>query len=298
MPAEDAPPLGAFADALVDVDHIRSFMEEVVRPLKEEEEALAKPWRSGFRVQLPFFRLLDERQQAHLRGIFAHMLPDPEVELAAFDREELILLDVLSETYVTQARIFAELMGDHEYRVTSHVRRDAPGRAIALTLSASVFVFDAPDRHRKRRYRYQNIYGNRHVTPEGRCRLKGHLRLAETVRALEFRSSPLLMLAVHPEGSRYKMAFKQESQVVSDTFTSRMMEVTFHANSSFHAYTDVRPLAEIQAELDEDPEPEGEAQDPTPPPQPGSPSQRLAPPTPRPDVDSDPDPDPSSGAPS
>ncbi len=261
MSADEPHPTGAFAEALVDAESIRSFMREVVEPLKEEEEALAAPWRSGFRVQLPYFHLLDERQQAHLRGIFAHMLPDPDVELAAFDREELILLDVLSETYVAQAKIFSELMGDHEYQVTSHIRRDAPGRVIALTLSASVFVFDAPDRNRKRRYRYQNIYGNRHVTPEGRCRLKGHLRLSETVRALEFRSSPLLLLAIHPEGEQYKMAFKQESQVLSDTFTSRMMEVTFHASSSFHAYTNVSPLSEIQSKLNEM-EGEDDVQDP------------------------------------
>lgn len=250
MPTDDSQPTAAFADALLDVESIRGFMEDVVRPLKEEEESLAKPWRSGFRGQLPYFRLLDARQQAHLRGIFAHMLPDPDVDLSAFEREERILLDVLSETYVTQARIFAELMGDHDYQVVSHVRRDAPGRVIALTLSASVFVFDAPDRYRKRRYRYQNIYGNRHVNPDGRCRLKGHLQLTETVRALEFRSSPLLLLAIHPEGRQYKMAFKQESQVVSDTFTSRMMEVTFHASSSFHAYTNVSPLSELQDKLD------------------------------------------------
>lgn len=254
MPSDEPKASGAFAGALVDAEHIRRFLDETVRPLKQQEETLAKPWRSGFRGQLPYFALLDERQQVHLRGIFAHMLPDPDVEVARFDREERILLDVLAETYITQARVFAELMADHEYRVTSHVRRDAPGRLIALTLSASVFVFDSPDANQKRRYRYQNIYGNRHVTPEGRCRLKGHLRLAEAVRALEFRTSPLLMLAVHPEGARYKMAFGHESRVVSDTMTSRMREVTFHASSSFHAYTDVRPLAEIQAELDEEDE--------------------------------------------
>ena len=252
MNPDDSLPTGAFADALLDVKSIERFMDEVVAPLKAEEEGLAKPWRSGFRVQLPFYRLLDVRQQAHLRGIFAHMLPDPDVDLEAFDREELILLDVLAETYVTQARIFAELMGDHEYQVVPHVRRDVPGRVIALTLSASVFVMDAPDRHRKRRYRYQNIYGNRHVSPDGRCRLKGHLRLTETIRALEFRSSPLLLLALHPEGTQYKMGFKQESQVVSDTFTSRMMEVSFHASSSFHAYTNVSPLSEIQGQLEDE----------------------------------------------
>ena len=50
------------------------------------------------------------------------------------------------------------------------------------------------------------------------------------------------------------MEFPKESQVVSDTMTSRMREVTFHASSSFHAYTNVRPLAEVQDEGDEEPD--------------------------------------------
>jgi hypothetical protein len=159
-------------------------------------------------------------------------------------------------------------MDQHDYRVVSKVRRDVPGRIIAMTLSASVFIFDAPDEHRKRRYRYQNIYGNRHVEPDGRCRLKGHLRLAEVMRALEFRTSPLLMLAVHPEGVAYRMGFEHESQVVSNTFTSQMMEVSFNASSSFHSYTDVRPLSELEAEAvaeDEDEEDDDDFHDRPPP---------------------------------
>lgn len=254
MTLDDRNRQGPFSAALVGEAEIRRFMERQIRPLKDEEEALSKPWRSGFRGKLPFFGLLDIRQKEHLRGIFAHMLPGPEVEVGAFDREERILLDVLAETYITQARVFVELMGKHEYRVTGQVKRDTPGRIIALTLSASVFVLDAPDAEQRRRYRYQNIYGNKHVTPEGRCRLKGHMRLEETLRAEEFRSSPLLMLAIHPEGSDYRMEFRQESKVVSDTMTSKMREVTFHASSSFSAYTNVRPLAEVRAEGDEEPD--------------------------------------------
>lgn len=243
---------GAFAEALMDAARIRAFLDECVRPLKEEEEGLAKQWRPGFRVKLPFFALLDERQQAHLRGIFSHMLPDPDIPVESFDREELILLDVLSETYVFQSKVFVDLMDQHDYRVVDKVRRDVPGRIIAMTLSASVFIFDAPDENRKRKYHYQNIYGNRHVEPDGRCRLKGHLRLAEVMRALEFRSSPLLMLALHPEGVAYRMGFEHESQVVSNTFTSQMMEVSFNANSSFHSYTNVSPLDEVEAEGQDD----------------------------------------------
>lgn len=257
MPPDELQAAGAFAEALVDAERIRRFLDARIRPLKEEEESLAKPWRSGFRGKLPFFALLDQKQQGHLRGIFSHMLPNADVDVEAFDREERILLDVLSETYIAQARVFVELMEEHHYRVISQVRRDAPGRVIALTLSASVFMMDAPDAQQKRRYRYQNIYGNRHVTPDGRCRLKGHFRLGEMIRALEFRSSPLLMLAVHPEGARYKMAFGQESQVVSDTMTSRMMEVAFHASSTFHSYTNVRSMSEIQAEDNDEDEEEG-----------------------------------------
>lgn len=246
---------GAFAEALVDAERIREFLDDKVRVLKEEEEeGLAKQWRSGFRVKLPFFGLLDERQQAHLRGIFSHLLPDPDIPVTNFDREELILLDVLSETYVVQSRVFVDLMDQHDYRVVAKVRRDAPGRIIAMTLSASVFIFDAPDENRKRKYHYQNIYGNRHVEPDGRCRLKGHLRLADVMRALEFRTSPLLMLAVHPEGVAYRMGFEHESQVVSNTFTSQMMEVSFNASSSFHSYTNVRPLSEVEAEAEDDDE--------------------------------------------
>ncbi|MFH2005171.1 MAG: hypothetical protein ABI333_01160, partial [bacterium] len=252
MNSEPPPPAGAFTEALIDAARIRSFLEEQVRPLKEEEEALAKPWRPGFRVKLPYYGLLDGRQQEHLRGIFVHLLPDMDIAVERFDREELILLDVLSETYIAQSRIFVELMDQHDYRVVPNARRDMPGRLIALTLSASVFIFDAPDENHKRQYRYQNIYGNRHVEPHGRCRLKGHLRLAHAMRALEFRTSPLLMLAVHPEGVAYRMEFLHESQVVSDTFTSRMQEVSFSASSSFHSYTDVRPISEVEAEADDD----------------------------------------------
>lgn len=258
MPSSDRNISGVFPAALVGEEQIRDFLREHVKPLKDEEEALAKPWRSGFRAQLPFFSLLDDRQQAHLRGIFSHMLPSPEVEVEDFDREERILLDVLSETYIAQARVFAELMSEHDYQVLPVVKRDMPGRVIALTLSASVFVFDVPDARQIRRYRYQNIYGNRHVSPEGKCRLKGHMRLAETIRSQEFRSSPLLMLAVHPETAQYRMGFREESKVVSDTMSSRMKEVTFHASSSFHAYTNVRPLAEVQSEVDEDPDDVGD----------------------------------------
>ncbi len=239
---------GAFAEALVNAERIRAFLDEHVRPLKEEEEGLAKQWRPGFRVKLPFYALLDERQQEHLRGIFSHLLPDVDVPVESFDREELILLDVLSETYVVQSRVFVDLMDQQDYRVVSKVRRDMPGRIIAMTLSASVFIFDSPDGHKKRKYHYQNIYGNRHVEPAGRCRLKGHLRLAEVMRALEFRTSPLLMLAIHPEDVAYRSGFEHESQVVSNTFTSQMMEASFNASSSFHSYTDVRPLSEIVAE--------------------------------------------------
>lgn len=262
MSEEPLEASGAFAEALVDADRIRAFLDENVRPLKEEEEGLAKQWRPGFRVKLPFHSLLDARQQEHLRGIFSHLLPDLDVPVESFDREELILLDVLSETYVVQSKVFVDLMDQHDYRVVSKVRRDMPGRIIAMTLSASVFIFDGLDANRKRKYHYQNIYGNRHVEPAGRCRLKGHLRLAEVMRALEFRTSPLLMLAIHPEDVAYRMGFEHESQVVSNTFTSQMMEVSFNASSSFHSYTNVRPLSEVQAEgEDEDEDEDGDGPD-------------------------------------
>ncbi len=249
---------GAFADALVSAERIREFLHECVRPLKEEEEALAKQWRPGFRVRLPFYSLLDERQQEHLRGIFAHQLPDPDIQVDSFDREELILLDVLAETYVAQSLVFVDLMDRHEYQVVPRVSRDAKGRIIAMTLSASVFILDGPDEHRRRRYRYQNIYGNRQVEPDGRCRLKGNLRLAEVMRASEFRSSPLLMLAVHPDDVAYRMGFDHESKVMSQTFTSQMMERSFIASSCFQGYTNVHPLDELSVD-DEDEDGEGDA---------------------------------------
>ena len=140
MPPDDHDSQGTFSAALVDGEQIRRFLSDRVQPLKDEEEGLAKPWRSGFRGKLPFYGLLDERQKTHLRGIFAHMLPSPEVEIGVFDREERILLDVLAETYVTQARVFAELMGEHDYQVTSVVKRDVPGRVIALTLSDDIDI--------------------------------------------------------------------------------------------------------------------------------------------------------------
>jgi hypothetical protein len=228
---------GAFADALVDAARIRTFIEREVTALKAQENGLAAPWRSGFRAQLPYHRLLSDRQRQHLRGIFAHLLPPPEIGADDFERDERILLDVLSETYVMQSQVFVDLMGSHDYEVLDETERDVGGRIIALSLSASIFFLDVPDRNRMRLYRYRNIYGNKELTPEGRCRLKGTPRLAKPLKAVEFRSSPLMLLAVHREGVPYRLPFLSESQVVSNTFTSRMAQVTFHASQSFFNYT-------------------------------------------------------------
>ena len=48
------------------------------------------------------------------------------------------------------------------------------------------------------------------------------------------------------------MGFENESKVVSSTFTSRMMEVSFNASSSFHSYTDVRDAVGSGDDEDDD----------------------------------------------
>ena len=129
----------------------------------------------------------DTRQQAHMRGIFARMLPDPDVPLDKFDRDERILLDVLAETYITQASVFADLMDEHSYVMVEVVERDVPRRVIALSLSASIFFLAEPDGQSKRRYRYSNIYGNQEIRPEGRCRIKGNLRVGKPIPEIDGR---------------------------------------------------------------------------------------------------------------
>jgi hypothetical protein len=253
---------GAFGEALVDAVHIRSFIERDVASLKVQETGLAAPWRSGFRAQLPYHTLLGERQRQHLRGIFAHLLPAPDVPPEDFERDERILLDVLSETYVMQAQVFIDLMGSHDYEVVDEASREVGGRIIALSLSASIFFLDIPDRNRQRLYRYRNIYGNKELTPEGRCRLRSTPRLAKPLKAAEFRSSPIMMLALHPEGIPYRLPFMSESQVVSNTFTSRMAQVTFHASQSFFNYTNPGAVLPEAPGTNEDDEDRGDGGDP------------------------------------
>jgi hypothetical protein len=226
MTEESSKNDGAFARMLADEDGIRRFMDEVVQPLRKKAANPVPTWRLGFRSSLPFYRLLDERQGLHLRSIFRHALPDRDIGVELFEQEERIELDLLAEKYVSQAQIFADLMGEYQYEVAPQTRRDVSGRIIGLTLSGSVFFLDTPGDGLERSYRYSNIYGNRDVEPAGKCLLKGHPRVGHCLRTNQFRSSPLLLIAVHPGDAADEQDLAELSGMVRVALSTRVEELS------------------------------------------------------------------------
>lgn len=230
---------GAFGTALVSPTSIRRFQKDVLEEIRKQELELPQPaWRRKFRADLPFWKLLGQDQQSHLRQIFAHVLPDTDVVLDSFDHEEKLMLDVLSETYIKQAMAFAELVENQDYKVYTRLPRDYAGRILALTLSASLFFYEDPDEYGKRQYTYHNIYGNETIPSKGRCRVKGTFSANERIETLEFRSSPVQLLATHEAGVARKSGFEQESRQFQKTFVSTFLPIPKKAKETFTGFVE------------------------------------------------------------
>ena len=230
---------GAFAGALVSASSIRRFQQDVMKNLQEQESELADPaWRRKFRTDFPFWKLLSHEQQNHLRQIFAHVLPDPDVSTESFDQEERLMLDVLAETYMKQAMPFAELVESQAYQIYTRLPRDYPCRIPGLTLSASLFFFEEPDDFGKRQYTYRNIYGNETIPDTGRCRIKGAFTANQRIETLEFRTSPVQLLATHKPGEERKSGFAEESRQFHKTFVSTFLPIPVKARETFTGFID------------------------------------------------------------
>ncbi len=226
-----------FGKALSGVDGMKRFREEVLFPLQEQEKGIPRPeWRQKFRRELPFWRLLNSDQRKHVRSIFAHMLPDPDVDTSSFDSEERLMLDIVAEEYIRQALSFADTVESEEYRPKNEVERDHPGRVLVLTLSASLFFFDVPDQYGKRGYSYQNIYGNNSIPSTGRCRLKGGFKCGESLMALEFHTSAVQLVAdTEAKVSRFR-EFEYESKLFHRSFSDTFHGISVKSRQSFSGF--------------------------------------------------------------
>ena len=222
---------GAFGHALDSIDSIKKFRKEVLESLEREEQSLADlAWRKKFRRELPYWKLLGDEQKKHVRGIFSHMLPDPDIVVDAFDKNELLWLDAVAEQYVRQALIFAGSVGANDYRLIPSVERDLSSRFVVLTLSASLFTFDVPDELGKRAYQYKNIYGNRSIPLSGRCRLKGGIAVGEQLKTVEFHSSPVQLVA-QGDAEVVIRAFDQDSHVFHRSFNDSFSSIAVKSHS-------------------------------------------------------------------
>ena len=198
----------------------------MIAPLKRHEVGVDPAFRPGFRAGLPYYRLLDASQQEQLRGLFAHLLPAAAVTVTDYSRDEKVELDLLAETYVGQARAFAELMAQYEFDIAHQTRRDAKGVITALSLSGSIFFLGHPSPTLERSYRYTNIYGNRKVEPTGSCVVKSHPCVGHRLRTDQFRSTTLLLLAVHPSDVADGEDLASLSQSIHTGISSRMAEIS------------------------------------------------------------------------
>ncbi len=220
---------GALGVALEGPEELKSFREEVFgRLVQKERELASEAWRRTFRRELPYYRLLTPHQRDHFRQIFGHVLPDPDVPVESFDREERVLLDMLAERYVRNALLFADRMERLGFVPTRKVSRDYEGRVVILTLSASLFILDRPDATGRRRYVYENIYGNFSIPAEGHCRLKGRVRVGKRLTTVEFSSSPIQLVA---SGQRdASSSFRDDSIVVQKSFQSTLSPIREEAS--------------------------------------------------------------------
>jgi hypothetical protein len=236
----------AFASALAGVTAIKEFRRDVLDSLQQQETDLPRPsWRKKFRRDLPFWSLLSREQQRHTRHIFAHMLPDPDVDVTSFDPDERLMLDVVAEQYIRQALVFAETVESERYEPKAEIDRDFPGRVLVLTFSASLFFFDAPDEYGKRGYTYQNIYGNRSIPATGRCRLKGGFERDESIQSLEFHTSAVQLLGVAEGGAKKLRSFDHESKRFHKSFSDTFHGISVKARDTFSGF--VRELTSSQA---------------------------------------------------
>ncbi len=227
----------SFGRALSGVTLMRSFRENVLEPLKEQEEGIPRPeWRQKFRRELPFWKLLSSEQRRHIRSIFAHMLPDPDVDVSSFDPEERLMLDIVAEEYMRQALLFADTVESEEYRPKEHIDRDYPGRVLVLTLSSSLFFFDVPDKYGKRGYTYQNIYGNRSIPSYGRCRLKGGIHCGDSLLALEFHTSEVQLVADTEAMENRLREFDDESKKFHRSFSDTFHGISVKSRKSFSGF--------------------------------------------------------------
>jgi len=216
-------------------EELANFAAGRLVPLREKEGSLPERWRRRFRIGLPFYGLLDEPQQRHLRRLFEYRLPDLDVELEHFDDEERIRLDVLAETYLAQVADYAEIAAEHGYGLVRAIDRRTPSRFAALTLSGSIYVLDAPDERGKRAYTYRNIYHNRSIPPEGSCRLKADPAAGERLRTLSFKSSPIQLLA----GDRARVRrpeFRSEATILSDMMARRARRIRSRGEKTLIRY--------------------------------------------------------------
>lgn len=227
----------SFGKALSCVNGMKEFRKDVLIPLQEQEKEIPRPeWRQKFRRELPFWKLLSSEQKRHVRNIFAHMLPDPDVDTSSFDSEERLMLDIVAEEYIRQALSFADTVEGEQYRPKEEVERDYPGRVLVLTLSASLFFFDVPDQYGKRGYSYQNIYGNNSIPSSGRCRLKGGFKCGESLMALEFHTSAVQLVAdTEAMASRFR-EFEYESKLFHRSFSDTFHGISVKSRKSFSGF--------------------------------------------------------------
>lgn len=238
MSGEDKKEKGpSFEKALSGVTAIKSFHDGVLKQLEEQEEGIHRPeWRKKFRRELPFWSLLSPEQRRHVRNIFAHMLPDPDVDTSSFDPEERLMLDIVAEQYIRQALLFAQTVEQEEYHAKEEVARDYPGRVLVLTFSASLFFFDVPDNYGKRGYTYQNIYGNRSIPASGRCRLKGLFERRQSLQTLEFHTSAVQLVAVTKVEVQKLQKFEHESQLFHRKFSDTFHGISVKARDTFSGF--------------------------------------------------------------
>ncbi|NOZ85321.1 MAG: hypothetical protein GXP49_03480 [Deltaproteobacteria bacterium] len=201
-------------------EELRSFYRRKIEPIKRKEKTLPQRWKKQFRVSLPYYSLLDEPQQKQIRRLFWFRLPDPDVPIENFTIEELVKLDLLAENYLDQVIAFAPIAMEHDYGLAMTMDRDTPSRFAVLTLSGSIYVLDAPSEKGTRAFKYDNIYGNSSIPPEGTCRLKKNPAVGEKLRTVSFKSSPIMLLACERERGK-RPEFKEEALVISEVLCRR-----------------------------------------------------------------------------
>jgi len=238
-------------------DELVRYVCERLAPLREQEAQMPKRWQKRFRADLPFFSLLDEPQQRHLRRLFEYRLPDSEVPLDHFDEEERIRLDVLAETYVDQVAEFYPIASEHGYGLVQALDRRTPSRFAALTLSGSIYVLDSPNAKGKREYTYKNIYKNRSIAPDGTCRIKTDPAIGERLRTLGFKSSPVQLLACDTARAR-RPEFRGEATIIADLVAKRARRIRVRGENTLIRYLGLGARDDEGSDVGPAPGPDGQ----------------------------------------